>query len=843
MPMQPDLTDEQTLFRDTAVSFIEAELPVSGTRELHDDPLGYDRSWLRKSAELGWFAMMVPEADGGGSVSGAGLLDAAIIAEQLGRFVQPGPFIPLNVVAAAIAADGSAAQREALLPAIVTGEQVVTWAFADSCGNWDAGAGLRARRDGDDLVISGSRGCVQDAVSADALLVAASLDGAPVQLLVPASAPGVSIRPLRALDLSRRFADVEFDAVRVGPGDVLGSGGTGRLDAQLLNAIVLTCADTIGAIDALFTMTVAYARQRIAFGRPIGSFQAIKHILADQALCLEACKAAAVAAATAVQSAAPDAAEVASMAAAYIGDVACDIAQECLQVHGGTGYAWEHDLHLYLRRVRSNSLLFGEPSWHRERVCAFHDRERAGDREHASAGGPAMRGSDPATTSGPAGGSAPADLAAYRQGARDWLAANLARREPGAQQRPAHEVTADELARDLARDRSRQRAMHQAGYVGITLPTEYGGQGLSKGHQQAWNDESAGYAIPAPGGVAGGVTLSVILPTLLAHASEQQKREWIPRMLSSDEIWVQLLSEPGAGSDLAGIHTKAVRDGENWVLTGSKIWSSGAMSADYGICLARTDWDVPKHRGLTWFKVPLQDDRVTVRPVREINGGAEFCEEFLDGVTVDDSMVIGDVNGGWPIAATMLAFERRNVSGQPGGAGTASGQCRLAPDLVELAAARGAAGEPAVRQLIARAHINDYVQQLLTARVMAAMMAGRRPGGSLADQARAWRHGAAAGGGGDGDRGPPGHRLGRRRARRGGGAELPQRPDHVDRRRQQPDPAQHHRRADPRSAPRAERRLGQALPRSAPRRHPVGHQGLGPASLGPANPQIFKYTQ
>jgi alkylation response protein AidB-like acyl-CoA dehydrogenase len=693
---------------------------VSGTRELHDDPLGYDPSWLRKSAELGWFAMLVPEADGGGSVSGAGLLDAAIIAEQLGRFAQPGPFIPVNVAAAAIAAEGSAAQREALLPGIVTGEQVVTWAFADARGNWDAGAGLAARRDDDDLVLSGSRGCVQDAISADVLLVAASLDGVPVQLLVPARAPGVTIRPLRTLDLSRRFADVEFDAVRVRRDDVLGTGGTGPLDAQLLNAIVLTCADTIGAIDTLFTMTVAYARQRIAFGRPIGSFQAIKHILADQALYLEACKAAAVAAATAVQAAAPDAAEVASMAAAYIGDVACDIAQECLQVHGGTGYAWEHDLHLFLRRVRSNSLLFGEPSWHRERVCAFHGAGGSGPVTRSVPAG----GSGPANAGGPAGGSDPADLAAYRQRARDWLAANLAPREAGAQQRAAHEVTPDDLARDLARDRSAQRAMHEAGYVGITLPVEYGGQGLSKGHQRAWNEESAGYALPVPGGVAGGVTLSVILPTLLAHASEQQKREWIPRMLRSDEIWVQLLSEPGAGSDLAGIHTRAVRDGGNWVLTGSKIWSSGAMSADYGICLARTDWDVPKHRGLTWFKVPLHDDRVTVRPVREINGGAEFCEEFLDGVTVDDSMVIGDVNGGWPIAGTMLGFERGNVSGQPHAGGTASGQRRLAPDLVELAGARGAAGDPVVRQLIARAHINDYVQAQLTARVMAAMMAG-----------------------------------------------------------------------------------------------------------------------
>ena len=154
-----------------------------------------------------------------------------------------------------------------------------------------------------------------------------------------------------------------------------------------------------------------------------------------------------------------------------------------------------------------------------------------------------MSGSDQTSASGPASGSAPADLAAYRQGARDWLAANLAPREPGGQQRAAHEVTPDDLAR--LPDRSLQRAMHQAGYVGITLPMEYGGQGLSKDHQRAWNEESAGYALPVPGGVAGGVTLSVILPTLLAHASEQQKREWIPRMLRGDEIWVQLLSGPG----------------------------------------------------------------------------------------------------------------------------------------------------------------------------------------------------------------------------------------------------------------------------------------------------------
>ena len=139
-----------------------------------------------------------------------------------------------------------------------------------------------------------------------------------------------------------------------------------------------------------------------------------------------------------------------------------------------------------------------------------------------------------------------------------------------------------------------------------------------------------------PGGIASSVTHGIVLPTLLAHASEEQKRAWIPKILSGEEIWVQLLSEPAAGSDLAGLLTRATRDGDTWVLNGTKVWSSGAMSADFGICLARTDWDAPKHRGLTWFKVPLRDPGVTVRPIREINGSSEFCEEFLDDVVVGD---------------------------------------------------------------------------------------------------------------------------------------------------------------------------------------------------------------
>jgi alkylation response protein AidB-like acyl-CoA dehydrogenase len=368
-----DLSDDQELLRATTVRFITTELPIERTRGLHDDPAGYDRGWLRKAAELGWFALLVPEADGGGSVSGDGLVDATIVAEQLGRYVQPGPFLPMNVVASAVAAAGSGAQRARLLPGLVAGAEVATWAWADAAGDWDAGAGLQARRGPDGITLSGTRGVVQDAASADWLLVVATLDDRPVQAVVPTGAAGLTIAPLGSLDLGRRFADVHLDEVAVAADGVLDAGGPAALEAQLQRAVVLLLAETVGAADALLAMTVAYAKDRVAFGRPIGSFQAVKHVLADQALALETCKAAAVAAARAVQSDDPAAAEVVSMAAAAVGERAPEIAQQCLQVHGGIGYTWEHDLHLFLRRIQSNAALYGEASWHRERVCRFHE--------------------------------------------------------------------------------------------------------------------------------------------------------------------------------------------------------------------------------------------------------------------------------------------------------------------------------------------------------------------------------------------------------------------------------------------------------------------------------------
>jgi alkylation response protein AidB-like acyl-CoA dehydrogenase len=315
-------------------------------------------------------------------------------------------------------------------------------------------------------------------------------------------------------------------------------------------------------------------------------------------------------------------------------------------------------------------------------------------------------------------------LDAFRADARAWLTANRPRRDLDAAVHTNRETT----PAAVAADRAAQRQLFDAGYAGITIPTEYGGRGLSDEHRRIWIEEAAGFVLPAAGGVAYGTTWGIVLPTLLAHASEEQKRDWIPRILSGEDIWVQMLSEPGAGSDLAGVLTRATRDGDQWILSGTKMWSSGAMIADWGMCLARTDWDAPKHRGLTWFKVPLRHPQVTVRPIREINGSAEFCEEFLDDVALGDDMVIGPVNGGWTVAATLLVFERGAGaalgSGQGSPASRRSQARRLAPDLVDLAEAAGCVDDPGIRDLIVRCHINDFMQRELTIRVNQLMATG-----------------------------------------------------------------------------------------------------------------------
>jgi alkylation response protein AidB-like acyl-CoA dehydrogenase len=348
-------------------------------RELADTAVAHDPALLGEAGELGWFALFVPEEHGGGTVSGSPVRDAVIVAEERGRFVQPGPFVATNVVAFALAREGSADEQASRLPDLASGARTASWAFTARNGVPEVGA-VRATRSGDGYTLDGVAGLVPEGPSADFFLVSAADaggEGGVTQFVVDADAPGVTVTGLEGLDLTRRFADVRFDSVSVPATAVLGTPGAaqGSVDAQLDVAVALTLAESIGAMRQLAEITVDYAKARIAFGRPIGSFQALKHILADISLWAEVSAAGATAAADAVADARPTASEIASIAKAYTGDAGAQLAQQCLQVHGGIGFTWEHDLHFYLRRLAADRVLYGDPDWHRERICRIHGLE------------------------------------------------------------------------------------------------------------------------------------------------------------------------------------------------------------------------------------------------------------------------------------------------------------------------------------------------------------------------------------------------------------------------------------------------------------------------------------
>ncbi len=305
-----------------------------------------------------------------------------------------------------------------------------------------------------------------------------------------------------------------------------------------------------------------------------------------------------------------------------------------------------------------------------------------------------------------------------------WCESNL-ERWPDPSSVPAGSEDPDPAV--VASSRIVQRKLYDAGYAGITYPKEFGGAGLSAAHEQVVKEESRPYVMPEFGG-AGKVMFTAIGRSLLDHGSPEFLAEHIPPLLAGERLWCQFYSEPEAGSDLAGIRTTARRDGDTWVITGSKIWSTGAQHADWAMCLARTDWDVPKHRGLTWFAVPTAAPGVTVRPIRQINGASGFCEAFLDDVVVPDSDRIGELNQGWTVAQTMLVYERG-----AGESGAHTVEPRGLPsDLVELARRVGRADDPTARQLIARAHINDFAQFHLGRRLATVIRNAATPQPALA---------------------------------------------------------------------------------------------------------------
>jgi alkylation response protein AidB-like acyl-CoA dehydrogenase len=365
---KPDTAQpEQALFVSTARAFLDKEASLTTVRALHAEDLSFDPDWWRRAAELGWTSLLVPEDLGGGSVSGSGVEDLALIAEHIGRTVAPGPLHPVSTVLAGLVGTADCGTRAAVIDAVMSGESVASWATYEPGQRFSPlQPTVTATPTGTGYRIDGVKDRVEAGAQSALLLVTARCDDAVRQFLVPADAAGVTVTEQRSIDLIKRYARVRFDGVVVDGDAVVGTAvqTPALIERQSQIAMVLQCAEVVGILDTVLGFTIQWAFDRHSFGRPLASYQALKHRFADMKMWLEACRAISNAAVTEVAARAPDAGVWVSAAKSYLGERAVEIVEDCIQLHGGIGVTWEHDLHLYLRRIELYRSMFGTPEDH-----------------------------------------------------------------------------------------------------------------------------------------------------------------------------------------------------------------------------------------------------------------------------------------------------------------------------------------------------------------------------------------------------------------------------------------------------------------------------------------------
>ncbi|QJT05264.1 acyl-CoA/acyl-ACP dehydrogenase [Streptomyces asoensis] len=372
--MDFELSEEQGMLRAASRELLSDRAPIEHVRAWTDRDEDVDPEVWRLTAGLGWPGLGLPEEYGG---AGQGLVELALVAQEMGRALGRGPFAPTAIVGRALAAAGPPELRAAVLPALAAGSGWATWAFAEPRAPWSLdGIRATARADRDAIVLDGVKTAVQDAGGARWLLVTARHDGVPASFLVDRSAPGVAVRRQQTLDLTRSFHEVRLEGVRVPSAHRL-VGGPTEIQRLLDEASVLRCADALGVMERMLELTVEHTKARVQFGRPIGTFQAVKHACADMALLVHGTRAATSYAAMAADAGADDAARAACAAASYTAAGTGEVAARALQLHGGIGFTWEHDLHLHLRRARADSVLYGDAAVHRDRLCTLLRRSPA----------------------------------------------------------------------------------------------------------------------------------------------------------------------------------------------------------------------------------------------------------------------------------------------------------------------------------------------------------------------------------------------------------------------------------------------------------------------------------
>ena len=371
---------EFDLFAATTRAFVEREVPLSRVRDWHEEGTSFDRRWWTRAAELGWTALLVPEELGGGSISGDGVAELVHVTRQLGRTVAPGPLHPVSVVLAGLveaASSGDPTDRTALIESLVDGTAVASWAVYEPGRGWDPlNVDASATPVANGFRIDGVKDRVEAGGEADVVVVVARAPDGLGQFLVPTGADGVTIEQEQSIDLVKRFARIRFDGVEIPASSRIQGDVSAVIERQSQLAQLLLCAEVLGILDAVMDFTVEWARNRTTFGRPLASYQALKPRFADMKMWQEACRAVTAAAAADIASRSAAAALSASIAKSCVGEHAGPILQQCVQLHGGIGVTWEHDLHVYLRRVAVNRAMYGTPEEHNLRVYAAEETRR-----------------------------------------------------------------------------------------------------------------------------------------------------------------------------------------------------------------------------------------------------------------------------------------------------------------------------------------------------------------------------------------------------------------------------------------------------------------------------------
>jgi alkylation response protein AidB-like acyl-CoA dehydrogenase len=620
------ITDEHSALAESARGALARHCPPAVPRALLDaEEESLPAFW---SAVTEWLGLHVDEDFGG---SGAGLPELAVVIEELGRACAPGPFVPSVLAAALIARGGSEEQRKRWLPGLADGSIVGAVAFA-----------------GLDTVVGGGLASLLVVPNDGAWYVTESFTATPVP----------------SLDPTRRLA-----AVSVGSLDERLE--VGEDDPKLLAAL-LFAAEACGVAGWCLDTATEYAKVRVQFGRPIGQFQAIKHRLADLLLAVEQSRAA-VWDAVRADITTDEGKLAVGVAAALAFETVATAGKDCVQIHGGIGYTWEHDAHIYLKRAMSLRALCGDArAW------------QADVARHAFAG--VRRNLDV---------SLPEEAEAHRVEVRAFL---------------------DSLT-SLSDDEKHWRIVDE-GYLVPHYPKPYG-RDADALEQLVIDEEFRRAKVRRPSIAVGGWAL----PTLIAHGTAEQQERWIGPTLRGQLTWCQMFSEPGAGSDLAALSTRAERVEGGWQVNGQKVWTSLAQHASHAILLARTASasGAERRSGITYFILDMKTPGIDVRPLRELTGLAMFNEVFLNDVFIPDDCVVGDVGDGWRLARTTLANERVQM-------GTGSSFGRGVESLVKKVGSTTLASDPVVVDTIGALVTEAQSLAILTLRTTLRALSGAEPG-------------------------------------------------------------------------------------------------------------------